>query len=88
MANGPNNILNGANWNDTTYNALLEKMMRMLDSPERAALGLEAQKMVAENVPWIQVAWFEWSVASKKAIDGFVWTPDNQLRFTPLSRAK
>jgi peptide/nickel transport system substrate-binding protein len=88
LANGPNNILNGANWNDPAYNALLEKMMRMLDSPERAALGLKAQNMVAENVPWIQVAWFEWSVASKKAIEGFVWTPDNQLRFAPLSRAK
>ena len=88
LANGPDNILNGTNWNDSAYNALLEKMMRMLDSPERAAIGLDAQKMVAENVPWIQVAWFEWSVASKKTIDGFVWTPDNQLRFAPLSRVQ
>jgi peptide/nickel transport system substrate-binding protein len=88
MANGPDNILNGSNWNDSAYNALVEKMMRMLDSPDRAAIGLQAQKMAAENAPWIQVAWFEWSVAASKKIDGFLWTPDNQLRFAPLSRSK
>jgi hypothetical protein len=44
--------------------------------------------MAAENAPWIQVAWFEWSVAASKKIDGFLWTPDNQLRFAPLSRSK
>ena len=86
LADGPHNILNGVNFNDPAYNALLEKAMRMLDSPERKALTDKAQEMVAEMVPWIQVAWFEWSVATRKTIDGFVWTPDNQLRFAPLAR--
>ena len=86
LADGPHNILNGVNFNDPGYNALLEKAMRMLDSPERKALTDKAQEMVSEMVPWIQVAWFEWSVATRKTIDGFVWTPDNQLRFAPLAR--
>ena len=85
LANGPHNILNGVNFNDPEYNALLEKTMRMLDSPERKRLtGPRRSRWWPRYVPWIQVAWFEWSVATRKTIDGFVWTPDNQLRFAPL----
>ena len=85
LADGPHNILNGVNFNNLEYNAVLEKAMRMLDSPERKTLTDKTQQMAAEMVPWIQVAWFEWSVATRKSIDGFVWTPDNQLRFATLA---
>jgi ABC-type transport system substrate-binding protein len=44
------------------------------------------QEIVADEVPWVQIAWFDWTVAAKKNLDGFVWTPDNQIRFAFLKR--
>ena len=60
--------------------------MRMMDSPERAAINKRAQEIVAEDVPWVQVAWFDWTVAAKKGLTGFLWTPDNQIRFGYIRR--
>lgn len=88
LANGPDNFINAVNYNNAEYNETIEKAMRMLDSPERKALTDKAQQIAAAEVPWIQVAWFEWSVAAKKEIDGVVWTPDNQLRFRYMKRTK
>ncbi|MFO1349432.1 MAG: ABC transporter substrate-binding protein [Gammaproteobacteria bacterium] len=88
LANGPDNFINAVNYNNKEYNDTIEKAMRMLDSPERQALTDKVQEIAAAEVPWIQVAWFEWSVAAKKEIDGVVWTPDNQLRFRFMKRVK
>ena len=86
LGNGPDNFINAVNFNNAEYNQLLEKAMRMLDSPEREAITKQLQEIVAEEVPWIQVAWFDWTVAAKKDLSGFVWTPDNQIRFMYLKR--
>jgi ABC-type transport system substrate-binding protein len=58
----------------------------MLDSPERQSILNKLQEIVADEVPWVQIAWFDWTVAAKKNLDGFVWTPDNQIRFAYLKR--
>lgn len=86
LGNGADNFINAVNFNNAEYNQLLEKAMRMLDSPEREAITKKLQEIVAEEVPWIQVAWFDWTVAAKKDLTGFVWTPDNQIRFMHLKR--
>lgn len=86
LGNGPDNFINAVNYNDPKYNELLEKAMRMLDSPEREAATAELQRIAAEDVPWIQVAWFDWTVAAKKDLTGFLWTPDNQLRLMYIER--
>lgn len=86
LGNGPDNFINAVNFNNAEYNQLLEKAMRMLDSPEREIITKKLQEIVADEVPWIQVAWFDWTVAAKKDLTGFVWTPDNQIRFMHLKR--
>jgi peptide/nickel transport system substrate-binding protein len=86
LGNGPDNFINAVNFNNAEYNQLLEKAMRMLDSPEREAITKKLQEIVADEVPWIQVAWFDWTVAAKKDLTGFVWTPDDQIRFAYLKR--
>ena len=60
--------------------------MRMLDSPERVAITTKLQEIAADDVPWIQVAWFDWTVAAKKNLTDFLWTPDNQFRFYYVRR--
>ena len=62
--------------------------MRMMDSPARAALTTKLQEIAADEVPWVQVAWFDWTVAAKKDLTGFLWTPDNQIRFYYLRRVE
>jgi peptide/nickel transport system substrate-binding protein len=86
LGNGPDNFINGVNYNNPEYNALLEQAMRMLDSPEREAVTEQLQEIVAEDVPWSQIAWFDWTVAAKKDLTGFLWTPDNQIRFAYIRR--
>lgn len=86
LGNGPDNFINAVNYNDPKYNALLEKAMRMLDSPEREAATAELQRIAAEDVPWVQIAWFDWTVAAKKDLSGFLWTPDNQIRLMYIER--
>lgn len=86
LGNGADNFINAVNFNDKEYNQLLEKAMRMLDSPERQQITTKLQEIDAEEVPWIQVAWFDWTVAAKKDLSGFLWTPDNQIRFGYLKR--
>jgi peptide/nickel transport system substrate-binding protein len=86
LGNGEKNFLNGVAFDNKEYNELLEKVMRMLDSPERQAILTRLQEIVAEEVPWVQIAWFDWTVAAKKGVDGFLWTPDNQLRLAYLRR--
>ncbi len=87
LANGPDNFINAVNFNNPEYNDVVEKAMRMLDSPEREKLTTRAQEIAADQVPWIQVAWFEWSVPSRKSLEGLLWTPDNQLRFYAMRNA-
>jgi peptide/nickel transport system substrate-binding protein len=86
LGNGPDNFINGVNYNNPEYNELLEKVMRMLDSPEREAIAKQLQEIVADEVPWVQIAWFDWTVAAKKNLTGFLWTPDNQIRFAYIRR--
>lgn len=86
LGNGAKNFINAVNFDNPEYNALLERAMRMLDSPERQEILTKLQEMVADEVPWIQVAWFDWTVAAKKDLTGFVWTPDNQIRFGYMKR--
>ena len=86
LGNGPDNFINATNYNNPQYNDLLEQVMRMMDSPERVAITSELQKIAAEEVPWIQVAWFDWTIAAKKDLKGFLWTPDNQIRFMYINR--
>jgi len=86
LGNGADNFINAVNYDNPEYNALLEKTMRMLDSPERQAINKKAQEIVAEDVPWVQIAWFDWTVAAKKGLTGFLWTPDNQIRFGYIQR--
>lgn len=86
LGNGPDNFINAVNFDDPEYNGLLEQAMRMMDSPEREAVTGRLQEIVAEQVPWVQVAWFDWTVAVKKDLTGFLWTPDNQIRFAFIRR--
>jgi len=86
LGNGADNFINATNYNNPTYNELLEKVMRMMDSPAREAITSELQKIAAAEVPWIQVAWFDWTIAAKKDLKGFLWTPDNQIRFMYIHR--
>jgi peptide/nickel transport system substrate-binding protein len=86
LGNGPDNFINGVNYDNPEYNELLEKVMRMLDSPEREAYAEQLQEIVADEVPWVQIAWFDWTVAAKKDLTGFLWTPDNQIRFAYIRR--
>jgi peptide/nickel transport system substrate-binding protein len=86
LGNGAENYINGVSFDNKEYNQLLEKVMRMLDSPERQKILTRLQEIVAEDVPWVQIAWFDWTVAAKKNLDGFLWTPDNQIRFAYLRR--
>jgi len=86
LGNGERNFINGVAFDNKEYNDLLEKAMRMLDSPERQSILNKLQEIVADEVPWVQIAWFDWTVAAKKNLDGFVWTPDNQIRFAFLKR--
>ena len=86
LGNGAENYLNAVSFDNKEYNALLEKAMRMLDSPERQAILTKLQEIVADEVPWVQIGWFDWTVAAKKNLGGFVWTPDNQIRFAYLHR--
>jgi peptide/nickel transport system substrate-binding protein len=86
LGNGAENYLNAVSFDNKEYNALLEKAMRMLDSPERQAILTKLQEIVADEVPWVQIGWFDWTVAAKKDLGGFVWTPDNQIRFAYLHR--
>ena len=86
LGNGPDNFINAVNFNDPEYNGLLEQAMRMMDSPEREAVTERLQEIAAEQVPWVQVAWFDWTVAAKKDLTGFLWTPDNQIRFAFIRR--
>ena len=86
LGNGPDNFINATNYNNPEYNQLLEKVMRMLDSPERVAITTKLQEIAADDVPWIQVAWFDWTVAAKKNLTDFLWTPDNQFRFYYVRR--
>ena len=88
LGNGPDNSINAVNYNNPEYNAALEKAMRMMDSPARAALTTKLQEIAADEVPWVQVAWFDWTVAAKKDLTGFLWTPDNQIRFYYLRRVE
>ena len=82
----PNNFINGVDYNNPEYNKLLEQVMRMMDSPEREQIAKQLQEIAADEVPWVQVAWFDWTVASKKDLTGFLWTPDNQIRFAYVRR--
>jgi peptide/nickel transport system substrate-binding protein len=86
LGNGPDNFINGVNYNNPEYNERLERVMRMMDSPERQEIAQQLQEIVADEVPWVQVAWFDWTVASKKDLTGFLWTPDNQIRFAYIRR--
>ncbi len=86
LGNGPDNFINAVNYDNPEYNGLLEQAMRMLDSPERQTVNTKLQEIVAEDVPWVQVAWFDWTVAAKKDLTGFLWTPDNQIRFAFIRR--
>jgi peptide/nickel transport system substrate-binding protein len=86
LGNGPDNFINGVNYNNPEYNQRLERVMRMMDSPERQEIAQQLQEIVADEVPWVQVAWFDWTVASKKDLTGFLWTPDNQIRFAYIRR--
>jgi peptide/nickel transport system substrate-binding protein len=86
LGNGPDNFINGVNYNNPEYNERLEQVMRMMDSPERQEIAQQLQEIVADEVPWVQVAWFDWTVASKKDLTGFLWTPDNQIRFAYIRR--
>jgi peptide/nickel transport system substrate-binding protein len=86
LGNGPDNFINGVNYDNPEYNDLLEQAMRMLDSPEREAITARLQEIVADEVPWVQVAWFDWTVAAKSDLTGFLWTPDNQIRFAYIHR--
>ena len=86
LGNGAENYLNAVSFDNQEYNQLLEKAMRMLDSPERQKILTRLQEIVAEEVPWVQISWFDWTVAAKKDLNGFLWTPDNQIRFAYLRR--
>jgi peptide/nickel transport system substrate-binding protein len=86
LGNGEKNYINGVAFDNKEYNDLLEKAMRMLDSPERQQILTRLQEIDADEVPWIQIAWFDWTVAAKKNLHGLLWTPDNQLRLAYLRR--
>ncbi len=88
LGNGPKNFINGVNYNNSQYNALLEKAMRMMDSPTRSETTTKLQEIAADEVPWVQLAWFDWTIAAKKDLRGFLWTPDNQIRFYYLRRVE
>jgi len=86
LGGGPSMSNNAVNYNNSAFNALLEKSMRMLDSPQRAANINQLQEIIADEVPWVQIAWFDWTVAAKKGLGGFLWMPDNMIRFYYLRR--
>ena len=86
LGNGEKNYLNGVGFDNKEYNEQLEQVMRMLDSPDRQNILNRLQEIVADEVPWVQIAWFDWTVAAKKGLQSFLWTPDNQLRFAYLRR--
>ncbi|TRZ51707.1 ABC transporter substrate-binding protein [bacterium] len=85
LKGGLTNYTNAVNYANPTYDSILTQAMQMPDGPARLALTNQAQQIVANDVPWVEVGWFNWSVASKQGLSGFAWAPDNEIRFSTLT---
>jgi peptide/nickel transport system substrate-binding protein len=86
LANGRDNFQNAADYSNPAFDDAICRALRMPDSKERAVLVRLCQEMAAEDVPWVQLAWYDWAVPARRDLEGFVWMPDNQLRMGYLRR--
>jgi len=85
LKGGLSNYTNAANFANATYDSILTQAMKMPDGPERLALTTQAQQIGADELPWIEIGWFNWRVAAKKGLEGFAWAPDNDIRFATVT---
>ncbi len=85
LKGGLSNYTDAVNYENPTFDSILTQAMQMPDGPARLALTTQAQQIVANDVPWVELAWFNWTVASKKNLSGFVWAPDDDIRFSTVT---
>jgi peptide/nickel transport system substrate-binding protein len=86
LGGGNNNFQNAVGYRNPEFDEAVRRALRMQDSAERLVLVRRCQEIAAEDVPWVQLAWYDWAVAARRDLEGFVWMPDNQLRVGYLRR--
>lgn len=72
-------------YNNPKVDELLEETRNMLDSEERSAKHKELQKILAEDVPSVNVCYRGWHEGINKDLVGLQWYLDSYTRFNKLS---
>ncbi len=72
-------------YNNPQVDSLLEETRNMLDSEERSAKHKELQKILAEEVPSVNVCYRGWHEGANKKLVGLQWYLDSYPRFKQLS---
>lgn len=70
--------------NNEVHKLILEAQ-QTLDQSRRAALYKRAQKIIAEEAPWVPLVSAHQKVAYRKEVKGFIPHPTGMLRFHPVS---
>jgi ABC-type transport system substrate-binding protein len=77
-------VSNRAKYNNPDLDALIDQGREELDSEKRMALMDEAQKLWAEDAPWILVAYPATFEAMAPNVSGWVYYPDEHERWREL----
>ena len=77
-------VSNRAKYNNPDLDALIDEARQELDSDTRLALIDEAQKIWAEDAPWVLAAYPATFEAMAPNISGWVYYPDEHERWREL----
>jgi dipeptide transport system substrate-binding protein len=72
---------NSSQWCAPAFDELVNKARRVSDREKRKVIYQSAQKMVAEQVPWLVIGYGSLNVPMRKNVVNFKISPDASMRF-------
>lgn len=79
-------FLNASNYNNPQFDDLVKKLLATQGDAARQPLAVDAQKLLADDVPWILLQNPGQRVAMRKNITGFSWNPGNHVNYSLLNK--
>jgi peptide/nickel transport system substrate-binding protein len=81
---GTDSPLNIARYSNKKLDDLIVASLSEGDEAKHSDLNVQIQKTIVEDIPDVFLAWPNYQIALRDSVSGFVWIPENSVRFDQL----